>query len=280
MHVPLDPDAFTADNSGTREEGIPYTCQGFCGYAPVSAFPGEEGWVIGIELQATGEQMEVFPFSFSQIYTYAGIVALLVLFPGPNTVLVMQSVCTDGRRAGFFNVTGIVTAVSFNALISGLGLSIIVLQYAELYSALKLLGACYIAYLGIAGLFDALKLHRQGPEPAAENGAEFDRLEAAECRSGAACYWKGLLSGVLNPKSAVFFLAFFPLFLHRDGNIAVQWVILTAVYTLVSAAWYCSLVLFVGKLRRFLARRRTQKWLKAVTGTILLGMGIRLATQK
>lgn len=220
------------------------------------------------------------PFSSSEIYSYAGIVALLVMFPGPNTVLVMQSVGTHGRRAGFFNVTGIVTAVYFNALVSGLGLSIIVLRSAEIYSALKLLGACYIAYLGAVGLFDALRLHKQGPEAAPENGGGYNRVGAFECRSGIACYSKGFLSGVLNPKSAVFFLAFFPLFLHRDGNIAVQWVILTAVYSLVSVTWYGSLVLFVGKLRRFLVRRQTQKWLKAVTGTILLGMGIKLAVQK
>ncbi len=220
------------------------------------------------------------PFSFNEIYSYAGIVALLVILPGPNTVLVMQTVGADGRRAGFFNVTGIVTAVYFNALVSGLGLSIIVLRSAEIYSALKLLGACYIAYLGLTGLFDALRLHRQGRESAPENGAEFNRLDAFECRSGTACYWKGLLNGVLNPKSVLFFLAFFPLFLHRNGNIAVQWVILTVVYSLVSATWYCSLVVFVGKLRRFLARRRMQKWLKAVTGTILLGMGIKLAVQR
>ena len=220
------------------------------------------------------------PFSFSEIYSYAGIVALLVIFPGPNTVLVMQTVGTEGRRTGFFNVTGIVTAVYFNALVSGLGLSIIVLRSAEIYSALKLLGACYIAYLGLTGLFDALRLHRQSLEPVSENGTEFNRVEAFKSRSGTACYWKGLLNGVLNPKSAIFFLAFFPLFLHRDGNIAVQWVILTVVYSFVSATWYCSLVVFVGKLRRLLVRRRTQKWLKAVTGTILLGMGIRLAAQR
>ena len=57
-------------------------------------------------------------------------------------------------------------------------------------------------------------------------------------------------------------------------------VILTVVYSLVSATWYSSLVVFVGKLRRLLVRRRTQKWLKAVTGTILLGMGIKLAVQR
>ena len=102
------------------------------------------------------------PFSFSEIYSYAGIVALLVIFPGPNTVLVMQSVGADGRRAGFFNVTGIVTAVYLNALISGLGLSIIVLRSAEIYGALKLLGACYIAYLGAAGLFDSPEAAQTG----------------------------------------------------------------------------------------------------------------------
>jgi threonine/homoserine/homoserine lactone efflux protein len=220
------------------------------------------------------------PFSFTEIYTYAGIVALLVMFPGPNTVLVMQSTGARGRRAGFFNVAGIVTAVYLNAMISGLGLSLIVLRSAEVYAALKLLGACFIAFLGVNGLLDAWRLHKQRLEAVPTDNTVSERDAVFEPINGMAFYSKGLLTGILNPKSALFFMAFFPLFMHRDGNIAVQWITLTVVYSVVSVVWYGSLVLFIGKLRRFLARRNTQKWLKAVTGTILLEMGIKIAAQR
>ncbi len=92
--------------------------------------------------------------------------------------------------------------------------------------------------------------------------------------------YKGLMTGILNPKSALFFLAFFPQFMHRGGNIFTESLILTALYSLVSATWYSLLVLFIGKLRQFLIRRETQKWLKATTGALLVGMGLRVAVQK
>jgi threonine/homoserine/homoserine lactone efflux protein len=168
------------------------------------------------------------PFTLVELSSYIGIVALLVMFPGPNTVLVMQSVAVNGRRAGFYNVLGIITSVYCNALLSGLGLSLIILQSAAVYNALKMLGAGYIAYLGAASLIDAYRLHKQPESPVDDAGEQGG--DAAISGNRLACYAKGVLTGVLNPKAALFFLAFFPQFLHQDGNIAVQSVILTVLY--------------------------------------------------
>lgn len=221
------------------------------------------------------------PFSLVEIYSYVSIVALLVMFPGPNTVLVMQSVGVSGRRAGFFNVLGIVTAVYCNALLSGLGLSVIIMQSTEIYNVMKLFGAGYIAYLGITSLFDAYKLHQSAPSAAIrECGGEQEQAARPACKSGFACYAKGVLTGILNPKSAIFFLAFFPQFMHPGSSIVTQSFILTILYSLVSVTWYSLLVLFIGKLRHLLVRRDIQKWLKAATGTLLVGMGVRIAIQK
>ncbi|MDF2856967.1 MAG: homoserine/Threonine efflux protein [Neobacillus sp.] len=220
------------------------------------------------------------PLSIEEIYSYLSIVVLLVMIPGPNTVLVMQSVGINGRRAGFFNVFGIATAVYLNALISGLGLSVIIMQSTEIYNIMKILGAGYIAYLGLASLVDAYKLHRQEPPVATENNGRQEPDIRVVAISGFAFYSKGVLTGLLNPKSALFFLAFFPQFMHQDGNIFTQSLILTLLYSLVSATWYSLLIIFIGKLRHFFARRETQKWLKTITGTILIGMGIKIAVQR
>jgi threonine/homoserine/homoserine lactone efflux protein len=220
------------------------------------------------------------PFSFEEIYSYVSIVALLVMFPGPNAILVMQSVGVHGRRAGFLNVSGIVTAVYLNALISGLGLSLIIMQSTEIYGLMKMLGAGYIAYLGFISLVDGYKLHRQqDPTGSESNGVQGEAATRTE-KSGLVFYSKGLLTGVLNPKSALFFLAFFPQFMHQDGNILIQSLILTVLYSLVSVTWYSFFVIFIGKLRYLLMRRKTQKWLRTVTGTILIGIGIKIAIQR
>lgn len=201
------------------------------------------------------------------------------MFPGPNTILVMQSVGISGRRAGFYNVFGIVTAVYCNALLSGLGLSLIIMKSVELFYILKMLGACYIVYLGIASLVEACRLNKKEPETPKTNYIQAqDAISAPKSRF--ACYSKGVITGILNPKSALFFLAFFPQFMHKGGNIVAESIILTMLYSLVSATWYSMLVLFIGKLRQFLIRRETQKWLKATTGTLLVGMGVRIAVQK
>ncbi|SCM83522.1 putative threonine efflux protein [uncultured Sporomusa sp.] len=219
------------------------------------------------------------PFSFAELYAYVGIVALLVVIPGPNTVLVMQSVGISGQRAGLFNVFGIVTAVYLNALLSGLGLTLIIMQSAEIYNLIKMLGAAYIAYLGVTSLVNAYKLHRK-KESTCTNNSSSQAPDVVTQESSFTFYSKGVLTGVLNPKSALFFLAFFPQFIHPGGNIVIQSLILTILYSLVSVTWYGLLVIFMGKLRHFLVRSETQKWLKAITGTILVGLGIRIALQR
>lgn len=220
------------------------------------------------------------PFSVTELYAYVGIVALLVMIPGPNTVLVMQSVGISGQRAGFFNVFGIVTAVYLNALLSGLGLTLIIMQSAEIYNLMKMLGAAYIAYLGVTSLVNAYKLHRQKESACTNNSNSQEPDSRVTQESSFTFYSKGVLTGVLNPKSALFFLAFFPQFIHPDGSLVIQSLILTILYSLVSVTWYGLLVIFIGRLRQFLVRSETQKWLKAITGTILIGLGIRIALQR
>ncbi len=215
------------------------------------------------------------PFSFFEIYTFAGVVALLVMFPGPNTLLVVQSVGVSGRTAGLFNVIGIMTAVYFNALVSSLGLSLIIAQSAKIYSLLKLLGAAYIVWLGIMSLIDAYRTH------GLKGGADLQKnRDLQKAPANLSSYSKGLLTGITNPKSALFFFAFFPQFMHHGQNILLQSIILTVCYSLVSLTWYGSLVLFVGTLRRFLLRPKTQSCLKTITGLLLLGTGLKIAFQR
>ena len=212
------------------------------------------------------------PFTVGEIFSYISIVALLVAIPGPNTVLVMQSVADSGRRAGFFNVAGIVTAVYLNALLSGLGLSLIIMQSGEIYQGLKMAGAGYIVYLGLTSLIDAYKLNRQESTDVHEN--------ANKQKNSYDFYIKGVLTGMLNPKSALFFLAFFPQFMHQDSNLISQSFILTLLYSLISASWYGLLVIFIGKLRHILVCSELQKKLKVITGIILVGLGIKIASQR
>lgn len=220
------------------------------------------------------------PFSLGEICSFIGIVTLLVMIPGPNTVLVIESTGVNGRRAGYINVLGIMTALYFNALLCGLGLSLIIMQSAEIYNLLKLIGGGYLIYLGIKSLFDAYRLHREDQNYEFKFNVD-DMSEISPLhKDSLLCFFKGVLTGTLNPGVIVFFMSFFPQFMHQEGNILVQSLILTILYSILSAIWYGIIVFFVGRLREFLMSRQIQKWLKATTGTLLVGMGARIAFQR
>lgn len=202
------------------------------------------------------------------------------MIPGPNTVLVIETTCTKGRKAGVSIVLGIVTSVYFHALLAGLGLSLIVMNSKAVYELLKLLGASYIIYLGLTSLVGAYRLHHMDQEAYFECwGKGNDAPPPSPKNIWRTCYSQGLLTSILNPKLAIVFLAFFPQFLHQQGNIMIQSVILTVIYSLVSASWYISLVLFVGSMHQFIMSQGVQKWLKTVAGATLIGLGIRMIVQ-
>lgn len=220
------------------------------------------------------------PFSLSEICSFIGIVTVLVMIPGPNTVLVIESTGVSGRRAGFINVMGIMTALYFNALLCGLGLSLIIMRSVEIYNLLKLVGGGYLVYLGINSLIGAYRLHRLQSNEDLKLNAD-DKSEASSWhKDGLICYFKGVLTGTLNPAIIIFFMSVFPQFMHRDGNILVQTLILTVLYSVLSAIWYGIIVFFVGKMRQFLMSRKMQKWMKSTTGTLLVGMGAKIVLQK
>lgn len=220
------------------------------------------------------------PFSLSEICSFIGIVTLLVMIPGPNTVLVIESTGVNGRRAGFINVLGIMTALYFNAVLCGLGLALIIMQSAKIYNLLKLLGGGYLIYLDVKSLVDAYRLHRSDQSREFKVNADDKSGTPLLHKGGLTCYFKGILTGTLNPGVIVFFMSFFPQFMHQDGNILVQSLILTVLYSVLSAIWYGIIVFFVGKLRQFLMNWEIQKWLKVTTGTLLVGMGARIALQR
>jgi len=137
----------------------------------------------------------------SKLYLFMGAALVLLLIPGPAVLYITARSASQGRMAGLVSVLAIETANFVQAAAAALGLSAILLSSALAFDVVKYLGAAYLIYLGIRRLFSRLE--------EVEN-------EAMKRESLARIYWQGFVVNILNPKVAIFFLAFLPQFVDRD----------------------------------------------------------------
>src|SRR5829696_2522565 len=140
----------------------------------------------------------------SQVIAFAGIAALLTVTPGADTMLVIRSVMARGQRAGLMTTLGICCGLLVHGVLSGLGVSLILLRSAMLFEAVKLVGAGYLIHLGAKSLW-GLRRGLDAVEPPA------GQTQAVHRRPWQS-FVEGMLNNVLNPKVAVFYLAFLPQF--------------------------------------------------------------------
>lgn len=208
----------------------------------------------------------------NEIINFMGIVTLLMMLPGPNTILVMQTFGILGRRAALYNIAGIVTAIFIHSFLSAFGLSIIIVKSAQTYMLIKCAGAAYIIYLGVISIFS---VYNQSNDTSSVT--DKSTIKRGNGDSPYKLYTQGLISNILNPKVALFFLSLFPQFIHNHNAVLVESLVLTVIYTLIAIIWYVILMAFVDKMGSYLEDNGIKKWLKTITGFILIGLGVRIA---
>lgn len=197
------------------------------------------------------------------------VVALgMVLTPGPNMVYVVSRSITQGRRAGFISLLGVVTGFGCYVAATAFGLSVIFSTVPALYLTVKLAGAAYLGWLA----WQALK----------PGGVSVFAPVAVAPDSPRRLFAMGLVTNLLNPKVAIMYAALIPQFIDvQAGHLVAQGMLLGGLQMLVSFVVNGCLVLAAGQLAGFLARRPT--WLRIqryVTGTLLGLFAVRLATDR
>lgn len=204
-----------------------------------------------------------------QLLVFVGVAALLTVTPGPDTMLVMRNVLARGRRAGLLTTSGISAGIFVHATLSALGVSLILARSALAFEAVKLAGAGYLIVLGAQSL---LRLRRpdaatlpDGPAPAG---------------GGSRSLVEGLLTNLLNPKVAIFYLSFLPQFIRVTDAVLTKSLLLAAIHVGMGVVWLLSVSVFVGALRGLLERRRVRRMLEGVTAAVLVGLGVRLALER
>ncbi len=190
--------------------------------------------------------------------------ALIVLIPGPDTLVVLRGVLLHGRRQAALTALGVLTGLLVWMTAAALGLTAVLRASQDGYLLLRLAGAAYLLWVGV----QALRSRALGLEVSAPSRSLVGRGFRA-----------GLLTDLLNPKVGVFFVTFFPAFIPRHAPVAAVTVGMGLIFVAETALYFAAMLLFVRRLTAWLSRERIRRRLNRATGLVLIGFGVRLAME-
>jgi RhtB (resistance to homoserine/threonine) family protein len=204
---------------------------------------------------------------------FAGIAAVLTITPGADMALVAKNVFTRGRRGSFATILGICSGLFIHATASALGLSAILAKSARAFEIVKWMGAAYLFYLGVTALRRAMR----GEAPASPGASD----RSAKQRAG---WWgafsEGMLTNILNPKVALFYLTFLPQFIAPGDPVLRVSLFLASLHVAMGLVWLSIYSRALHKLNATLAGEGVRRGIEAVTGGLLMGLGAKLVFTK
>ncbi|TXH67892.1 MAG: LysE family translocator [Thiothrix sp.] len=193
---------------------------------------------------------------------------LLNLMPGPDTLFIMSKTASQGWKAGVAASLGICSGVYVHVFAAAFGLSALLATSATAFVVLKLVGAAYLIYLGWMTLRQKSGLASAAPVQAIQTKQALLTI-----------YRQGFLTNALNPKVALFFLAFVPQFISADSsNTVLAFILLGTVFDISSLLWCTTVALCTAFASARLQVSTTVKtWLNKLVGAVFIGLGLRLA---
>jgi threonine/homoserine/homoserine lactone efflux protein len=200
-------------------------------------------------------------FGIHDLLVFIAAALLLIVTPGPDTALVVGQSLRHGARGGVLAALGVVAGCCVHVTAAAIGFSALLLASAAAFNAIKWIGVCYLAFIGVRMMFAA----------AGETAIPNEKAPGP----AHAVFWQGFFTNVLNPKVALFFLAFLPQFI--DGNSpdkAAGFVLLGLMFTVAGAVWLTSVALMAS---RSVARLGGFKaWFERLIGAALVAVAARL----
>jgi threonine/homoserine/homoserine lactone efflux protein len=204
----------------------------------------------------------------TQLIAFAGVSVLLSITPGPDMAVVTRNALAHGRRGVVLTTSGIALALVIWVTATAVGLSALLRTSGEVLFVLKIVGAAYLAYLGIRTLIESRRRPADllaGTPPAAPAHAVFRQ---------------GFLSALSNPKLGVFFVTFLPQFVLPGQAVLPRLLVLGVTFAVIGWVWMNVYGLFVTRLHDWITAPRVRQWMDRVTGVVLLGFGARLALER
>jgi threonine/homoserine/homoserine lactone efflux protein len=194
---------------------------------------------------------------------YLAVSALVIVAPGPDMALVARNALVAGARGGILTSLGSATGLLIWSFAASAGVAALLRASEPAFLALKVVGAAYLVFLGAQALRAAWRKD-EGPAPART------RVRRP--------YRQGLLSNLGNPKIAVFFTSFLPQFAPAGASFLTL-LALGLVFCVMTLAWLVEYSVVVAQAGDVLRRPRVRRALEGVTGVVLIGFGVRLATE-
>jgi RhtB (resistance to homoserine/threonine) family protein len=199
-----------------------------------------------------------------ETFLIAGI--LLNLTPGNDTIFILTKSIAQGKKAGIMSVLGIATGSLIHTTLAALGLSIIIAKSVLVFTIVKYAGAAYLLYLGYKMITDRSRFDTNiSASPAKTNLLKI--------------YRDAVLTNVLNPKVAMFFIAFLPQFIDPGyQNSIIPFMLLGITFTITGTIWCLVLASFSSFLfAKLRGNQRFSFYLNKICGTVLIGLGIKIA---
>jgi RhtB (resistance to homoserine/threonine) family protein len=206
-----------------------------------------------------------------QFWPFLGISLLVIVAPGPDTVLVTKNALLHGRDAALATSLGVNTGLLIWTIAAAFGLAAVVRESAVAFTILKLVGAAYLVWLGVQALYAARRHSSDGPLMSADPGRRVGALLG---------FRQGLFSDLANPKIAVFFTSLLPQFVSPGEPVLVPFLLLGGLFVSITLVWLCAYALVAARISSVLARPRVKATLDRLTGVVLIGLGIRLAFER
>ena len=204
----------------------------------------------------------------ADLVAFLGVSLLVIATPGQDTALTIRNTLSGGRRAGVFTAIGVSAGQAVWTLVTSAGLAAVLVASERAFHTLRLVGAAYLILLGAQSLLAALRRR-----PSARS-----RPAAGSTTPGAA-FRQGVLSNLANPKMAVFFTSLLPQFAGADGSFA-SLLLLGLLFSCLTLAWLSLYAAAVARAGDLLRRARVRRTLDAVLGTVLVALGLRVATTR
>lgn len=208
----------------------------------------------------------------NEILAFTMISLLLVISPGPNTILILKTVGRNGKKAGIENILGLVSATFLHGAISILGLSAVILQSAELFTLIKYLGAAYLLYLGLKTIFATFRITPRGKVASQLGGSDKNQFHLN--------YMEGFLTQVLNPKVSMFYLAAFPQFLDFDAPNYYGAFLLVSIHALIIFWWFLGVTVCIQRIKSLSKEGTLSLWFQRLSGGLLVYFGSLLVAQE